>query len=31
MLSTGEKMFVGRDFDDIIKKSKGLLLDPINL
>lgn len=31
MLSTGEKMFVGRDFDDIIKKSKGLLLDPISL
>jgi len=31
MLSTGENMFVDRNFNNIIKKSKGLLLDPINL
>lgn len=31
MLSTGEKMFIGKTFDNLIKKSKGLLVDPINL
>ena len=31
MLSTGEKMFVGRSFDDLMKKSKNLLIDPISL
>lgn len=31
MLSTGEKMYIGRSFDNLIKKSKGLLVDPINL
>ena len=31
MISTGEKMFVGRSFDDLMKKSKNLLIDPIPL
>ena len=31
MFSTGEKMFIGRSFDNLIEKSKGLLVDPINL
>ena len=31
MLSTGEKMFVGRSVDDLMKKSKNLLIDPIPL
>lgn len=31
MLSTGEKMLIGKSFDDLIKKSKDLLVDPIAL
>lgn len=31
MLSTGENMFVDRNFNNTIKKLKGLLLNPISL
>ena len=31
MLSTGEKMLIGRSFDNLIEKSKNSLVDPLSL
>jgi carbamoyl-phosphate synthase large subunit len=31
MLSTGEKMFIGKDIDSLIKKSNNILIEPVNL
>lgn len=31
MLSTGEKMFIGKDIDSLLKKSNNILIEPVNL